>query len=352
MRICFLEGDMSRTGGTERMTAWLANSLCTEHDINILSLRMKGENPFFSLNVGVGHSVLPAFDGKSGILKQIHWIHQFILDNHIDWILNVDVGMGFYGILAAKGTSARTITWEHGNYYNNWGSKLFPYMRRYAAKKSDVMVVLTEKDQKNYSQHIRGLTEIHTIPNPAARHQCRYHADNRMILSVGHLLENKGYHRAIEMAANILPQHPEWQWVICGEGPERRRLEEMIHHYDLESQVKLPGLIKDMDEMYAKAAMLVMTSEMEGLPMVLLEAKSHGIPLVAFDIMTGPSDIIEDGVNGCLITPFDQSAMGKAIEDLMVNEHLRGEMSAKADRGMEKFSEKHILDIWKRILER
>ena len=47
--------------------------------------------------------------------------------------------------------------------------------------------------------------------------------------------------------------------------------------------------------------MFVMTSQMEGLPMVLLEAKSWGLPLVSFDIMTGPSDIIQDGINGYLI---------------------------------------------------
>ena len=64
MRICFLEGDMSRTGGTERMTAWLANQLCGEHQVGILSLRLGGGEVFFSLNDAVEHQVLPAFSGS------------------------------------------------------------------------------------------------------------------------------------------------------------------------------------------------------------------------------------------------------------------------------------------------
>lgn len=351
MRICFLEGDMSRTGGTERMTAWLANQLAKDHQVTILSLRMAGEGVFFPLTDGVCHQVLPQYSGRLGILKQIRWIHSWLKENRTDWVTNVDMGMGFYGILAAKGTHAKTVTWEHGNFYNNWGSRLFPHMRRFAAKHSDAVAVLTERDRENYEQNISGCAPLHVIPNPVERREHTYNPESRMILSVGHLLENKGYHRAVEMAAKLLPGHPEWQWVICGEGPERLRLEQMIRETGIESQMKLPGLVRDMDEMYRKAAMLVMTSEMEGLPMVLLEGKSHGLPLVAFDIMTGPGDIIDDGVNGCLSQPFDLEDMTAKLGRLMDDHELRREMSRNAEIGMDRFSEETILEKWRKLLK-
>jgi len=351
MRICFLEGDMSRAGGTERMTAWLANQLCGEHQVGILSLRLGGGEVFFPLNAAVSHRVLPAFSGKSGILKQIRWIHQYIKENHIDRVINVDMGMGFYGILAAKGTNAKTVTWEHGNFYNNWGSRLFPYMRRFAARHSDAVVVLTKRDQENYRTHISRCAPLYVIPNPVEPKEGCYDSDSKMILSVGHLLENKGYHRAIEVAAKVLPQHPEWQWVICGEGPERARLETMIREKRLEKQVFLPGLVRDMDMQYRKAAILVMTSEMEGLPMVLLEGKAHRLPLVAFDIMTGLSDIIDNEINGFLVEPFDLEAMADRIRRLMENNLLRCQMSENTTVGMEKFSQKTIMKAWESILE-
>lgn len=351
MRICFLEGDMSRSGGAERMTAWLANALCETHHVHILSLRLEKDAVFFPLAGNVAHEVVPPFSGKLGVCRQIRWIRGYLKKHAIDRVINVDMGMGFYGILAAKGTGAKVITWEHGNFYNNWGSRIFPYLRCYAAKKSDAVVVLTEKDRGNYLEHIKGCAPVHAIPNPADRHDHLYDVRSKTILSVGHLLQNKGYHRVVEMAGKILPQRPDWKWVICGEGPERDALENAIAAAGLEKQVLLPGLQKDMDGWYRGAAMLVMTSDMEGLPMTLLEGKGWGLPLVAFDIMTGPSDIIADGVNGYLVSPFDLDAMAQRIAVLMDDAALRERMSVNSMMGMDLFSAEGIAEKWERLLK-
>lgn len=351
MNILFLCSDLSKTGGTERMTAWLANRLCKTHQVSILSLRQEKEQVFFPLEPEVNYRVLPNFPSKLRIFKQIRWIHRYLKENAIERVINVDTGIGFYGILASKGTGAKTVTWEHGNFYNNWGSKIFPHLRKYAARHSHAMVVLTNRDKQNYETNISRCVPVHVIPNPAQMGQNTFNPASRNILSVGHLLENKGYHRAVEMAAKILPDHPDWQWIICGEGPERPRLEAMIRDANLENQMKLPGLITDMASMYSSAAMLVMTSDMEGLPMVLLEGKSHGLPLVSFDIMTGPSDIIDQGINGFLIEPYDTAAMAQKIEELMDNHALRQQMSENAAVGIEKFSEETILNAWETLLK-
>lgn len=92
--------------------------------------------------------------GKLEIRKQIKEIRGSVRAHDIDWIINVDVGIGIYGIQAARGTRVRVITWEHANYFNNWNSKIFPYFRKYAAKRSDAMAVLTERDRENYLSHI------------------------------------------------------------------------------------------------------------------------------------------------------------------------------------------------------
>ena len=351
MRICFLEGDRTRSGGTERMTAWLANALCATESVHILSLRQEGKAPFFPLDASIRCDVVPAFSGKLGIRKQIRWIGSYLKEQKIDRVINVDVGMGFYGILAARGTGAKVITWEHGNFYNNWGSRIFPYMRRYAARKSDAVVVLTEKDRNNYLQNIKKCAPVHTIANPAQSHVHTYDTESKTILSVGHLLPNKGYLRVVEMARKILPSRPDWRWVICGDGPQRKELEQAVADAGLQTQLLLPGLQTDMAAWYGSAAMLVMTSDMEGLPMTLLEAKGWGLPLVAFDIMTGPSDIIDHEKNGYLIEPFHLDAMAESIGKLMDDPALRQAMSDSAHEGMEKFSADGILAQWEELLK-
>lgn len=351
MKILFLEGDMSRKGGTERMTAMLANALCEKYQVRVISRKFEGDKLFFSLKSKIRHFVLTEHQGKLAIIKQIHEIRNFIKNENIEWVINVDVGMGFYGILASKGTKTKVITWEHGNYYNNWGSRVFPYLRRFAAKYSDAMVVLTERDKQNYKENIKTNKPIYVIANPMKKNDFIYDKRSKIIMSAGLLLPIKGFDRAIQVAAKVLPKYPEWKWIICGEGPERRKLELMIQEFHLEDKMILVGSVQDMDRQYQKAAMYVMTSEMEGLPMVLLEAKSWGLPIVSFDIMTGPSDIIKDGINGYLVELYDIDGMADKIEELVKHQELRQSFSNCSQLDVDKFDFENISEKWEQILE-
>lgn len=352
MNICFLEGDMSRRGGTERMTAIISKVLCSEENrIFILSLTLKEKEVFFDLDDQVTHIILNQFGEKSGIARQIRVIHKFIKKEKIDVVINVDIGMGIYGIMASFRTRAKTITWEHANYFNNWGSKIFPYFRRFAAKYSDVLVVLTDKDKKNYEENIRTKTPIYAISNPVNRHDFSYDVHSKTILSAGLLLPIKGYEKAIQVARKVFDVCPDWKWFICGEGAERNHLEELIRENNLQENLILMGTVQNMEEQYQKASMFVMTSQMEGLPMVLLEAKSWGLPLVSFDIMTGPSDIIQDGVDGYLVEEGNVDEMAERIVELIRDYSKRNGFSKESQSNMDKFEMEGIIEKWKKIMK-
>lgn len=351
MNICFLEGDMSRRGGTERMTAIISKALCNEENkVFILSLTLKEKEVFFNLDYRVTHIVLNQFGKKSGIVKQIGLIHQFIKKEKIDVVINVDIGMGIYGIIASFGTTAKTITWEHANYFNNWDSRVFPCFRRFAAKHSGALVVLTDKDKKNYQDNIRTKTPIYAISNPVNRHDFVYDVHSKTILSAGLLLPIKGYEKAIQVARKVFDVCQDWKWIICGEGPERNYLEQLIKEYNLQEKMILKGTVQNMEEQYQRASMFVMTSQMEGLPMVLLEAKSWGLPLVSFDIMTGPSDIIQDGINGYLIEEGNIDEMAERIVELIKDDSKRKAFSKESQRDMDKFGMKKIANQWNELV--
>ncbi|MDD6147235.1 MAG: glycosyltransferase family 4 protein [Oscillospiraceae bacterium] len=351
MKIFFLEGDMSRKGGTERMTAHLANTLSDKHSVTVVSLKMNENEIFFPLAPEVTHTVLSPAKGKAAVLHHIRELHRMIRDSDTDIVINVDMGMGIYGVPACRGTGAKVITWEHGNYFNNWNSRLFPYIRRYAAKHGDATVVLTESDKKNYTDNIRTKAPIIVIPNPAERRDFSYDGHSKIILSAGALLPIKGYDRAVMAGKEIFLRHPDWQWHICGEGPERENLESMIKESHLEQNIILRGNVRDMAEEYRRSAMCVMTSHMEGLPMVLLEAKSFGLPLVSFDIMTGPRDIIRDGVNGFLAEKDNLTDLCAKICRLIEDDALRLDFSSKSDLDMDQFSMERIVEKWENLME-
>jgi glycosyltransferase involved in cell wall biosynthesis len=346
MNVLFLEGDMSRRGGTERMTAWLSSMLSRNHTVLILSLRQEHGEPFFPLAKEVSHGVLR----RRKTLGQIKEIKQFIRAHAIEVVINVDTGMGYIGILASRGTGAKVITWEHSNFFNNWDSRIFPYLRRFAAKKSDALVVLTHRDRHNYQSNVKSCTQVFTIPNPAKNAEVLYDLQSKTILSIGLLAKIKRFDLIVPTGKLVFARHPDWRWVLCGDGPEKENLENAVREAGLEKHVLFRGSVKDPDKEYAGAAMYVLTSEKEGLPMVLLEAKSHGLPIVSFDIETGPGDVVRHGINGYLVASGDTVALAERICELIENSALRKDFSDHAKLDMEKFNEETILKQWETLI--
>ncbi len=346
MKLLFLEGDMSRRGGTERMTALLSSLLSPEHQVHIVSLNLADDGVFFPLGETVRHSVL----SPANMAGKIAQIRRLLRSEKTDVVINVDTGMGVYGILAALGTKTKVITWEHANFCNNWCSRLFPHLRRLAARHSDAMVVLTETDRKNYLSGIRGCAPVTVIPNPAQPQPFTYDPTSKTILSVGLFSPVKGFDRIPELGKTVFARFPDWQWIVCGDGPEKEAVRQKIAGFGLEDRILMPGTVTDLASYYRGAAVYVMTSRMEGLPMVLLEAKSWGLPLISFDIMTGPSDIIRDGVNGCLVENGNLDAMAQTLMELMSSADLRRQFSEHSQLDMDKFSTESVVAAWQTLL--
>ncbi|MCC8158790.1 MAG: glycosyltransferase, partial [Phascolarctobacterium sp.] len=143
-------------------------------------------------------------------------------------------------------------------------------------------------------------------------------------------------------------------WHIYGEGKELYKLGilELIKKNGLLDKIILMGNKKNMYDLYADYSFLVMTSRHEGLPMALLEAKAKKLPLVSFDIETGPSDIIRNDMDGFLVPAFDTEAMSCKICELIENPELRQKFSDNSQGNLEKFSKEKIMRQWCDLIER
>ena len=180
-----------------------------------------------------------------------------------------------------------------------------------------------------------------------------YNSRSKKIISVGRLEKVKGFDRLIEIAKIVFEDKvtEKWEWHIYGEGPERESLENIIRKYNLEKKVILKGNVENIYELYKEYSFYVMTSYFEGLPMVLLEAKANSLPIISFDINTGPSEIIRDGVDGYLVRNEDIWKMSKKIIELIKAEDMRINFSLNTKRNLYKFNKNKILKKWKKILE-
>ena len=128
-------------------------------------------------------------------------------------------------------------------------------------------------------------------------------------------------------------------------------LQQMIDERGLGASVALNAPTKSIGREYADSAMLVMSSNYEGFPMVMIEAMACGLPVVSFDFKCGPKDIIDNNVNGILVHNGDIKRLADAMMRLMGDEELRRSMSVQARRVVDTYSEETVMTRWVELFE-
>ena len=124
--------------------------------------------------------------------------------------------------------------------------------------------------------------------------------ESTKLVTVGRFDYQKGYDYLVQVAMKVLSEKSDWTWEIYGSGnqDEVDKIKELIKENDLQDILFIKGLEKNQDLIYGDKGIYVMTSRYEGLPLVLLEAQQYNLPIVSFCCPTGPSEIVENGVNG------------------------------------------------------
>jgi len=153
----------------------------------------------------------------------------------------------------------------------------------------------------------------------------------KVIGSVGRIEYQKGYDLLIDSAKEILDQHPATRFVIVGGGSKEEELRTQIRRLNLERQVILTGWRVDAPLILSTFDIFVMTSNFEGMPIVLLEAMAMGKPIVSTAVGGSP-EIIDHGENGYLLRDRKPNKLASLIADLLVNERKREEMGEKGRR--------------------
>lgn len=354
--IAFFSGDITRSGGTENVSIMIANALVEAggFDVRFISLFEESGKPFFDLDPRIErYTVHPVpTHGIQHYFDTVIGLKRLVMQHGIDVLVDIDGILDMYSLPVKRSTGVKVVSWEHFNYNQNPGVPYRKLTRRWAAGKADAIVTLTKADKRLYEEHLHLHCPVAAIPNPMRKPEPEpvYDVESRIIISAGRLTYQKGFDMLVGVAVRVLTNHPDWQWWILGEGEDRPMLERKIAEAGIGDQLILKGRVDDMDGCYRKAAMFVMTSRFEGLPMVLLEAKAYRLPIVSFDCETGPSEVVQDGVNGYLTTLGDIDRMAECILSLMKDRNLREGFSRNSSVGEERFGGESILRQWTSLL--
>ena len=358
-KICFLLGGFQGNGGIGRVTSILVNQLCQDNDFEIHTISyMQDQRPMlYDIKTEVHSHVL--YDSPCSMSKAILFRHAIkkvrtiLRDEKID--LLIACGALYYplGIMACKRTKVKCICWEHTDPATSSDYKFQNLCRKYAVSRCAHMVVLTKSAERYYKQHFPvSKNKITQIYNPIAEGAAKseqYNGKSKKIISVGRLSYQKNFDRLISIAARILPLYPDWSWDIYGDGELKDSLQVLIDENKLSAQLTLKGQVSDLYNHYGDYAFMVMTSRYEGFPMSLIEGAANRLPLVSFDIPTGPNEIILDGSNGYLIDPNSDDDMVERIRYLIENPTLRSTMSEEVHRLTDSFALGRILKQWKTL---
>lgn len=284
---------------------------------------------------------------KAFLNKLIH----FIENNNIDIVILTSPVLITSIFYLKRNTKAKYIAWLHNNYdtYINKYTKGYNQEFYKGLKSADKVVCLTKYDYTKYSLLNDKTTYIYnplTIDNKRTSE-----LTNKKICFTGRIeFEHKGIDRLLKVA-KYLPS--DWKIELAGTGKKDQvaKLKKIIKDERLEQKIIFKGPLKEeLINHYLESSIYLMTSRWEGMPLVLAEAMSFGLPIVAFE-QTGSSEVLDGGNFGVLIENGNIEEMVKQLKKLVNSFDLRKEYQKLSLQRVQDFDMKKIIGKWLSLIK-
>lgn len=360
-------------GGIEKCISTLANTLCKNYQVNVISTYKLYEKPSFPIDDRVKITYLipdlsPSKNEFIDSVKHLKFIKGFKLgitnlkvlylkkkkmieaikncdsdviistrDIHNDWL-------GKYG-----NPNILKIGWEH-NHHNNDKKYINKIIK--SVSKLDYFVLVSKELEEFYRQKVKCKTVY--IPNTLDYYPKKVSdLEEKRIISVGRLSEEKGYLDLIDVFSLVHQVYPDWKLDIIGDGNQKENIQKRIEEYGLKDFIILHGFQNKeyINQLLQKSSVYVMCSYTESFGIVLLEAFSFGIPCVAFDSARGATEIISNNWDGYLIKDRNKEIMAKKVCELISNPNRRIIMGANGIKKANQYSMDEIRKYWIQIIE-
>lgn len=280
---------------------------------------------------------------RDSYFKRLRNIYLELKESEYDYLLVLTMGRlsVFASVIAVLLRKTKCMVCEHIA-FNSYSAgikilKLLTYLLY------DRIIVLTNHD-KNLLGKIFNTVSIYN-PSPFGIIESAKLCYSGKFLAVGHLIHRKGYDRLLPIWKIFEDRNPNAHLTIVGCG---EKYDELIHVINTQhiKNIKFIDKTNEIERYYQSHDVLLCTSRAEGLPMTFIEAQSYGMPIISYDIETGPSEII-DGTNGFLISNSDENGFLDAMKKIQDVSIFKG-MSQSSLLCAKKFSPGNILNDWKR----
>ena len=240
------------------------------------------------------------------------------------------------------------IATEH-NYHNNDEKYIKKVIN--SVKDIDYFILVSEilKDFYNDKVNPKCLFIPNVIDNlPNKSSNCKKHN----LISIGRLSKEKGQKDLIDVVALLKEKYKDIKLYLVGDGPEKNELNKYIKENKLSKNVELTGFLNknDIELKILNSSIFVTTSYTESFGLVVIEACSYKLPVVAFDSATGVKKLLENE-NGILVQNRDKKQMAKEISRLFEDEKLKEKISENGYKSCQQYLAKNVKKKWMNLIK-
>lgn len=330
-------------GGMERVMCQIINYIVDKKNDEVhLVLYGKKPNIFYSISpkVIIHYHNIKYTDKHRKIftIKTIYWLRKEIKSINPDSILSFGeiwnnlVMIALYGLnypiyLSDRCKPDRTF------------SKFHTILRKILYPKSTGIIAQTQKAKEIYFTQFKH-KNITVIGNPIRNISSSSIKKENIVVSIGRLIKTKNFDQLIDIFARI--EIDDWKLIIIGGDALKQNnsviLQKKIEDLGMQDKIILAGTQKEVEPYLLKSRIFAFTSSSEGFPNVIGEAMSAGLPVVAYDCIAGPSEMISDNRNGFLIPLFDTETFYNRLKYLMENTNQASIMGDLAKQDIQRFS--------------
>lgn len=372
MKITFLIHNVYAIGGTIRTTLNLAAALADRHEVTVVSMLRHRARPRFAVDPRV--TVVPLVDLRADTTDAADpLLHQpaeafptaekryeqysrltdqrareYLRTCDADVIIGTRPGINVY---LARFAPPRALRIAQEHLTHDMHSKKLRTQLAHHYRDLDAVVTTTEADAAVYRAKmrlpgVRILAIPNGVPDPGLPP-----ADGsaHVIAAAGRLVRAKRFDLLIEAFTDVAARYPDWSLRIYGAGTDKDRLQRLIKEQGLDDRAALMGAVSPIEAEFAKASIVASASDAESFGMTLVEAMRCGIPVVATACPLGPTEIIDDGVDGRLVPPGDRQALAAALCDLIADEPGRRRMGEAAGAAARRFDPAHVARAYEEL---
>lgn len=334
-------------GGAEKVIANLINNLDFEkYQITLLIIK---NNINYEVNKNVRIEILGCKNLKSALPLLTRYlkkstpdimISNMSLPNIISIVARFLSGRSFPLLLVEHSTPS--IKYKDSKLI----LKLIPFLMRVTYRFADQVISVSKDAAADLQKLLKyNGNKIKSIYNPIVDPQLddlmeksvdHKWLDNKskgyykVVIGVGRLEEVKNFRLLIEAFYEVYKVDPQTRLIILGEGSQRPMLEELIDKLNLTDVVDLIGFVENPYSYLKRSSLFVLSSNLEGLPTVLIEALACGVPIVSTNCQSGPKEILDDGKYGQLVPIKDKEKLKDAILIQLKNTHDKGLLRNRA----------------------